>query len=120
MTKKNENPVKIIKCKVHRTNTDPDNKDIPIVVNAVGSAIGRKVFAPGQIVDLNPTQIDILQNAIEEHEIPIADDSGIYESANPKRLAEQYYPGYSARIDTITGQITMVKRIPNYIIERAA
>ena len=108
-----------IKVRVHRSNVDPDNKDLPIKVNDLGMPPkeGKRMFAPGQIVELTRSQISILRDSVEETTIELPDGSGIYNAANPLKLAEDHFPGYTAQQSPTTGQILLTRRTPNYIIE---
>ena len=115
--KRNSDPA-TIKCKVHRQNTDPQNALVPITVNAVGRANGKKVFIPGTVVNLTQAQANILRDSAEEHEHKIPDESGIYQSANPVKTAADYYPGCEISQDQRTGRLTAYKKVPHYIIER--
>lgn len=105
------------RVRVHRNNVDPENKDLAITVNDLGSATGRRVFAPGQIVELSAVQIGILRDSVETIDIPIPHGSGIYDNADPRKSAESHFPGFQARINRDTGVVTVSKRTPNYVIE---
>ncbi len=102
--------------RVYRSNVDPDNKDIPISINA-NTPAGKKQFAPGQEVELTATQISILKNAVEETMIQIPLESGIYTSNDPQSLAKNLYPSMTPQVNLATGEITMIDRSPNFIIE---
>ncbi len=104
------------KYRIYRSNVDPDNKDIPISINANTTA-GKKQFSPGEEVELSDTQISILRDAVDETMIQIPLESGIYTSNNPAALAKNLYPSMVPYTDPATGGITMVNRSPNYIIE---
>ena len=107
---------KRIKCRIHRSNVDPDNRDLPISIT-VNTPHNKKVFWPGQEVELTESQLGVLKDAVEEVRITIPPESGVYESRDPVALAKSYYPNMSPEIDRATGQITMLSRIPNFIIE---
>ncbi len=113
---KDEKVIKMKKYRVHRSNVDPDNRDLIITVTA-NSIANRKVFWPGEEVELSSTQVDILKNSIEEIKLVIPPESGIYLTANPVTAAQSQYPDMSPEIDRSTNTISMVKRIPNYVIE---
>ena len=114
--KKKEKP-KVTKCRVHRSNVDPDNRDLIISIN-VNEKSKKKVFFPGQEVELLPEHISVLQNSVEEVRLNIPAESGIYESANPLQVARNLYPNMTPEVDPASGTITMIQRTPNYIIER--
>lgn len=114
--RKKEKP-KTIKCRVHRSNVDPDNKDLMISIN-VNEKSKKKVFFPGQEVELLEEHINVLRNSVEEVRLTIPAESGIYESANPVQVAKNFYPNMAAQVDPASGLITMIQRTPNYIIER--
>ena len=101
---------------IHRTNCDPDNKNLPISIT-VNNIANKKVFWPGVEVELNESQIGVLKDSVEETKLDIPMESGIYESQNPMALAQSFYPNMIARRSEVTGIITMVQRTPNYIIE---
>ena len=111
---------KKIRCRVHRSNVDPENKDLLITVNDAGVSNGKREFSPGQIVTLTQVQIDILRDSVETSEIVIPDGSGIYEQSNPKKAAESMYPGFQAAINPVDGTVVVRKYTPNYIIEPVA
>lgn len=106
----------LIKCKVYRSNIDPDNKDNPIQVTA-NVISNKRVFWPGEEVSLTQTHINILRDSVEETRIPIPAESGIYASKDPVAVAKNFYPSMTAEISQMDGTITMVSKIPNYIIE---
>ena len=115
---KKERKPRMFKVKVHRQNVQPENQDLPITVNPVGAGLGgKRDFMPGQVVELTSTHLEILRNSVVENEIEIPDSSAIYESENPKKMAELNYPGMEAKMDPTTQRITMVKSTPNYVIE---
>jgi hypothetical protein len=104
------------KVRVHRASGDEDNRDVQISV-CVNSAKNRRVFYPGEEVELSLAQIAVLRNSVEETKLVIAPDSGIYEAKNPEAMARNHYPGMTLRRDKTTGLINMFKRTPNYLIE---
>jgi len=114
--KKGQKKEKLTKCSVHRTNCDPDNKDNPISIT-VNTANNKKVFWPGQEVELTDSQIGVLKNSVEEVKLTIPPESGVYESQNPIALARSYYPTMTPSVDQASGMIDMISRTPNYIIE---
>ena len=70
-TKKDDDPIeekqaltkpkqKTKKVRVHRSNVDPDNKDVQISV-CVNTAANRKIFWPGEEVELTESQIGALK-----------------------------------------------------------
>jgi len=101
---------------IHRANVDPDNRDLPISIT-VNSINNKRMFWPGEEVELNESQIGVLKDSVEEVELEIPDESGIYESQNPVALVKSYYPSMRARRDPVTGRIVMTQRTPNYILE---
>ncbi len=105
-----------IKCRVHRTNCAQTNEMIPITVNAVGRVNGKKVFVPKSLVTLTQAQVNNLKDAREDIEILLAEDSAVYQNANPVQAAQALYPGYRIIKDPVTGFITAVKEVPNYIV----
>jgi hypothetical protein len=108
---------KLIKCRVHRSNVDPDNRDLIININ-VNQTSKKKSFFPGQEVELSPEHISVLKDSVEEVRLAIPLESGIYESANPLQVAKNFYPNMTPEVDPASGVITMIQRTPNYIIER--
>lgn len=110
-------PVKLIRCKVFRSNVDPDNKDLPISI-IVNEKSSKKVFMPGQEVELTQAHLNVLRDSVGENRLSIPPESGIYESANPTVLAKEFYPSMTPEVDPASGTITMVGRTPNYIVER--
>ena len=104
---------------VHHANMSEENRDLPIVVNAVGSAVGRRKITPGKPVLLHERHISILKDAIEEHALVVPEGSGIYQARDPMSAAEQQYPGYTARWDRANGVLVMRKRVRNYIVSPA-
>jgi len=109
---------KLIKCRVYRSNVDPDNRDTPISVTH-NSISNRKTFWPGQEVDLTQGHINILKDSVEESRINIPPESGIYASKDPVAVAKNFYPNMQAEVNQADNSITMVSRIPNYIVELA-
>jgi len=104
------------RVRVHRASGSPENKDTQISV-CVNNPRNRKKFFPGEEVELTPSEIGVLRNSVEENVLYIPPDSGIYSAAEPLAIARNQYPGMSAQYDHVTGQIKMVKRTPNYLIE---
>lgn len=107
---------RLIKCRVHRSNCDPDNKDTPISVTP-NAITNRKVFWPGEEVSLTQSHIDILKNSVEEIRIQIPPESGIYAAKDPVAVAKNYYPAMTAEINPQDNTISMISRTPNYLIE---
>lgn len=105
-----------IKCRVTRTNVDPDNANVPISV-IVNDRKNKREFQPGQIVQLSQGHINVLRDAVEETRLVLPDDSGIYKAENPLALARSQYPDMDAQFDPSTGGITCTRRQPNYIVE---
>ena len=105
-----------IKCRVTRTNIDPDNANLKITAT-VNDRKNKREFYPGQEVMLSRGHIDVLKNSVEETRFHIPGDSGIYESRDPLAMARNQYPSMTASIDPLTGQIIMTRRVPNYIVE---
>ena len=106
-----------INCRVTRTNVDPDNAMVPIMV-CVNDRKNKREFSPGQIVKLSQAHIDVLRNSVEETRLIIPGDSGIYESANPLAIARNQYPDMMPSYDPQTGEIVCTRRVPNYVVER--
>ena len=113
-----EDKARFYKVKVHRANVEPENSSLPITVNPIGGPElgGKKVFNPGQPVELTVTQINILKTPVET-EFIIPDSSGIYEERNPIQAARQQYPDFEFKHDRVTGSIIAHKSIPNYFVE---
>ena len=107
---------KTTKVRVHRANVATENKNMIISVT-VNESSSRKRFQPGEEVALTDLQINGLRSAVEENQLPLPADSGIYLAADPLALARKSYPGMNAMRDSVTGGIIMTSRIPNYIIE---
>jgi len=107
---------KLIKCSVHRSNCDPENRDMPISVT-VNSSSNKKVFWPGEEVELSQAHINVLKDSVEEVRIPIPPESGVYSSKDPVAVAKNYYPSMKAVINPMDNTITMVSKVPNYIVE---
>ena len=105
-----------IKCRVQRSNCDPDNRDMPISVT-VNSIFNKKKFWPGEEVELTQAHINVLRDSIEEVRIPIPPESGIYSSKDPIALAKNFYPAMSPEVNPADNTITMTSRVPNYIVE---
>jgi len=113
-TKKREAPRR--KVRVHRNNVDQDNADMIISV-CVNDAKNRKKFQPGEEIVLSKAEIETLRNSVEETRLYIPPDSGIYQAKDPLSVARNQYPGMRPELDRVTGQIVMVSRTPNYVIE---
>lgn len=105
-----------IKCRVTRTNIDPDNANM-VITTTVNHRKNKREFLPGQEVLLSRAHVDVLRRSVEETKLYIQEDSGIYESRDPMAMARSQYPGMIAEICPLTGQIAMVRRVPNYIVE---
>lgn len=105
-----------ILCRVTRTNVAPENANVPITVK-VNDRKNRRVFLPGQEIALSQAHIDVLRQAVAEVSLPISPDSGIYESANPVQLAKNMYPSMIPTVNPQTGEIVMIQRTPNYVVE---
>jgi len=112
---KKEKP-KLFKCRVFRSNCDPDNRDMPISITP-NTISQRKVFWPGEEVELNQMHINILKDSAEETRLPIPADSGIYASKDPIAVAKNFYPSMKAEINPMDNTICMISRVPNYIVE---
>jgi len=106
-----------IRCRVTRTNVDPDNANIPITV-IVNDRKNKREFLPGQEVLLSKAHVDALRMSVEETRLVIPDDSGIYQSSDPMALARNQYPEMIPELDPMTGQIVMTRKISNYIVEQ--
>jgi len=100
-------------CKVHRRG---ENQNAPITVTP-GDIKRKKEFWPGQSVYLTEKHIAVLRSAVIDSEIPIPDNSGIYESGNPQLEAQRRNPGYEAKVDISTGSVYLKKTEPLYIVE---
>jgi hypothetical protein len=96
-------------------NEERENASFPISVFVIGKK--KKVFSPGTEVDLMDYHIEVLRNAVDETEIEIPQESGIYEAANPTRVAENNFPGFRASVSEVDGTITMRRSIPKYSVE---
>ncbi len=107
---------KLKKCRVYRSNCDPDNRDMPISVTP-NSITNRKTFWPGEEVELAQAHINILKDSVEEITIAIPPESGIYASKDPVAVARNFYPDMQAEVSRVDNTICMRKRIPNYILE---
>lgn len=107
---------KTVKVRVHRANMDPENSNLQISL-CVNSSMNRKIFYPGEEVELTPSEIESLKDSVEETQIIVPPGSGIYQTQDPMALAKNQYPGMAPTRDSRTNLIVMVKRIPNYIIE---
>lgn len=109
-------PEKLIKCRVHRSNCDPDNRDMPISIT-VNTISKKKVFWPGEEVLLTKSHINVLKDSVEENRILIPPESGIYASKDPIAVARNFYPAMRPEVNPSDNTISMISRIPNYIIE---
>ena len=118
MAREDDSRVKWFKVKVHRANVEPENSMLPITVNVIGSPAlgGKKVFSPGQTVELTAAQINVLKTPVETSFV-IPDTSGIYEERNPIQAARQQYPDFEFKHDRVTGSIVASKSTPNYFVE---
>lgn len=105
-----------IECRVTRTNVDPDNANVPIMV-CVNDRKNKREFNPGQVVKLSQAHIDVLRNSVEETLLVIPGDSGIYESADPLVLARNQYPDMMPSYNPQTGEINCTRRVANYVVE---
>ena len=105
-----------VKCRVTRTNIDPDNANVPISVT-VNDRKNKREFPPGQIVELSQSHINVLRDAVEETRLVIPMDSGIYQAAEPLALARNQYPDMMPTHDPMTGEIVCTRRMANYIVE---
>ena len=100
-------------CKVHRRG---ENQNAPITATP-GDIRRKKEFWPGQPVYLTDRHIAVLRDAVIDSEIPIPDNSGIYDAANPQFEAQKRNPGYEAKVDVQTGSVYLKKIEPLYIVE---
>jgi len=107
------------RVRIHRASGSPENKDLQISI-CVNNAKNRKKFFPGEEVELTQSEISVLRDSVEENALYIPPDSGIYAARDPLAIARNQYPGMTAKYDQVTGQIKMIKRTLNYIIEEVA
>ncbi|MBW2036426.1 MAG: hypothetical protein JRI41_02940 [Deltaproteobacteria bacterium] len=107
---------KLVKCRVYRSNVDPDNRDMPISV-CVNSLANKKIFWPGEEVELHEAHINVLKDSVEETRILIPPESGVYASKDPLSVAQGFYPNMTGSINSMDNMITMTSRIPNYLVE---
>jgi hypothetical protein len=107
---------KMVKCRVYRSNVDPDNRDMPISVT-VNSIANKKTFWPGEEVLLSEAHINVLKDSVEESRIHIPAESGIYASKDPVAVARNFYPSMKAEVDPVDNTISMVSRVPNFLVE---
>lgn len=107
---------KMVKCRVYRSNVDPDNRDMPISVT-VNSISNKKTFWPGEEVLLSEAHINVLKDSVEESRIHIPAESGIYASKDPVAVARNFYPSMKAEVDPVDNTISMVSRVPNFLVE---
>ena len=118
-TKKEKDPRKQrFYCKVYRLNSQGDDRNNPIPVNDLGDLRhGRAYAIPGQLSILSLVQINILREAVVYHNIPVPEDSGIYEEANPLKAAEKQFPKFKAVRDRNSNLIFLVKEDPQFSVE---
>jgi hypothetical protein len=107
---------KVVKCRVYRSNVDPDNRDMPISVT-VNSISNKKIFWPGEEVELSEAHINVLKDSVEETRIHIPPESGIYASKDPIAVARNFYPNMKAEVNPMDNTISMVSRVPNFLVE---
>ena len=107
---------KLIKCRVYRSNVDPDNRDMHISVTH-NSLAHKKIFWPGEEVELTEGQINILKDSVEENRLFIPAESGIYASKDPIAVAKNFYPNMRAEVNPTDNTISMISRVPNFIVE---
>lgn len=107
---------RLYRCKVYRVSGDEQNRDL--VISVCGNKLShKKVFMPGQEVWLDVTHLDILNNSVVEHDIPINPDSGVYESPDPISTARSLFPEFNIYWDRKTNLLMRQKRTPNFNIE---
>ena len=118
-TKETTKPVKEepkrFKCKVFYINEDPENAKLPIIVHCVGHR--KRQFYPGDEVVLHDYHISILRDAVDDTEIEVPDESGVYGASDPIKAAEKNFPGFIAKVNPMDNGITLIKRVPRYSIE---
>lgn len=105
-------------CKVqHLMAESKSERDMPIPVNDLGDhAHGKAICYPGKEVVLSQVQINILEDAIEQVEMTLPDNSGVHEEANPLAAAEKLYPSFKARRNRHTGAIVIYKHDPRFSV----
>jgi hypothetical protein len=101
------------KCRVHRMDM---NRHLLVKVQ-VNDRKNRRVFPQGKVVTLTERDIEALRNSVTTHRLPVGENSGIYESENPKYAAMQQNPDFDAEIDFMTGRVYLTKQTPNYVVE---
>lgn len=101
--------VKRFRVKVQRLGGDEENRKNPIQVNTGRVETGgKRVFYPGETVELTSTQIELLKNSKQQTDVEIPDhggESGIYNAKNPVEAAKLEWPGYTIRLDPETGAL---------------
>lgn len=104
--------------KVHPLQAEGSERGNAIPVNDLGDpAHGRAVCYPNKKGVLSLTQINILRESVERFSLQIPDDSGIHEEANPIKMAEKQYPGFTAQVDKVTQQLIVFKDKPRFSVE---
>lgn len=104
--------------KVHPLQAEGTDRGNPIPVNDVGDhAHGRAVCYPNKEGVLSQVQINILRDSVERFYLEVPEDSGIHEEANPIKMAEKQYPGFTARIDKMTQRLIVFKDKPRFSVE---
>ena len=103
-------------CRVHHMDMDRENRDVPITV-CVNDAMNRKVFAPGQEVELTESEVAALKDSYIDSQIPIPWNSGIYQARNPMTEAKKQYPDMIIEKDARSGLLTAIKRQPRFLVE---
>lgn len=101
------------KCRVYRLG---DNKHAPITVT-VNDIRNKREFMPGQEVELTQQHIEALRNARIDSEIPVPDESGVYQASNPLHEAQRQNPSHKAEVDIKTGSIVLRRSEPLYSVE---
>jgi len=116
---KREDPRKqLFRVKVNHLLAEGKSRDNPIPVNDLGDqAHGRAVCYPNQPAILSQVQINILKQAVEKSRVVMAEDSGIFETANPLKAAEKQNPGFKAVNDKTTGHIILERNRPRFSVE---
>ena len=104
------------KIRLYHSNMDPLNKNLPVDVGA-NSPMNKSRIIPGQESTVSESQLNTLNVAVEDTQINIPADSGIYEARDPEALAQLQYEDMIPVRDKLTNLITMVKRTPNFIIQ---
>ena len=101
--------------RVMRISGDEANRDLIIKVTANGPN-ERAVFRPGEKVELTITQLNILNDAVQDTVIEIEPTSGIYSSRAPEVAAQNMYPGMEIIKDPYTGYLRAVRKVRHYSI----